>query len=317
MQIFKNFNKFPKYKNQEINISIGSYDGIHIGHQSIIEKLLSYPGKRGIITFSPHPLKVIYPDIQFSLLTTIYEKIEILLKEDLDFVFILNFNKELASIGAVDFIENILIKKLRVTNIVIGENFKFGHKAEGTAKFLYKCGKKYGFGVDIVSALKKDGIIVSSTAIRNLIVMGEIEKANRLLGYNYKIYGKVIRGDGRGSKKLGFPTANLSVPKDKLLPQEGVYVVAVSYLDEKYGGVLSIGKNPTFSKQRTSIEVHILNFRKNLYNKTLKLGIISRLRSQQKFETDEELSNQIKKDIEMAKVKLEKRGIFFKNKLPQ
>lgn len=310
MQIFKSFNKFPKYKNQEINVSIGSYDGIHIGHQSVIEKLTSYSGKKGIITFSPHPSKVIYPDIKFSLLTTLDEKIEILLKKDLDFIFIMNFNKELASINASDFIEKILIEKFRISNIVIGENFRFGYKGEGSAEFLYKYGKKHGFGVNIVNAIKKDGIVVSSSAIRNLINMGEIEKANRLLGYNYKINGKVIKGDGRGGKRIGFPTANLSINKEKLIPKEGVYVVLINFLENRYAGVLSIGKNPTFGKKNISVEVHILNFKKNLYNKTIKLEIISRLRNQQKFENDEELRIQIERDIKKAKAKLEKIGIL-------
>lgn len=287
-------------------VTIGNFDGVHLGHQRLFEfvkrKAAEIKGKSVVVTFNPHPIKVLFENHPLKLITTIEDKLRLIENSKIDITVLIPFTKEFAQIEAEDFVKNILLAKLNAKWIVIGYDYKFGKGRKGNYELLRQLGELYGFKVTVVNAYKKRGKILSSTAVRNALYEGNVCEAAQFLGRAYHIDGEVIKGAGRGSSVLGYPTANIK-PKQEIIPKVGVYAVKVTIpeLSKTFKGVANIGKNPTFGNQALSYEVHILDFKGELLGKTLRLHFIARLRDEKKFNSPEELKDSIARDIERAK----------------
>lgn len=288
----------------ETAITIGAFDGIHLGHKALFQETLkiahTFNLEPIVVTFDPHPRRVIQPHLSFKLLTTLEEKLELIEKEGLQKIAILPFTRALAELSPDLFVEKYLVDYLKARYVIVGFNFRFGRNRSGDTELLKKLGEKYQFQVKIVPPVIIDEKRVSSSLIRDLISKGEVDKASLFLGRPYFLTGKVIKGKGRG-KLLGFPTANLSVSKEKLIPARGVYAVFAYLHDKKYKGALNIGFNPTFDERELSLEVHLLNFAtsQNLYNQIIRIEFIKYIRSEKKFSSVEELKTQIEKDCQL------------------
>lgn len=298
-------------------LTIGNFDGVHVGHQKIIKKLVEeakrIKGTAVVMTFDPHPQRFFHPEKEFHLLTLCDEKAKIIERFGVQILLCVKFDQSFASLEPEDFIKDILVEKLGVKKIVIGKDYRFGRGKKGDIDLLKKEGKKYGFGVDVVPPVKIKGEVVSSSKIRSFIEKGDVKKAMEFLGRPYSIEGTVVRGTGRGSRILGFPTANI-LSDAELIPQDGVYAVKVRIEGNSEGkkgnrerlfdGVMNIGTNPTFGNQDLTLEVHIIDFNENILNKFIKVYFIERLRKEKKFPSPEALKKAIEKDIEKAKTLL-------------
>ncbi len=304
MDVFLNLDKVPKFKIPVV--TLGTFDGIHLGHQKLIEHLLEkkecFGGTAILATFEPHP-QLILNNRQnpIALLTTLEEKIFILQNFPIDAMIVIPFSKNLAELSGESFIKKILIEKIGLKDIVIGYDHAFGKNRSGNAETLRKMGAEYGFSVNVVEPVSLDGQIVKSTAIRQALENGEVEQANRFLGRPYSFSGTVVKGVGRGKNHL-FPTANIHLnhPK-KLIPADGVYVVQVEWFGRRLPGIANIGMRPTFSEQERAIEVHLLDFNENIYGQFLEIKILKRLRKEKKFDSIEALRTQIQMDIAEAR----------------
>jgi len=279
-------------------VTIGVFDGLHKGHILLLKTVLRYAkrikGKSVVITLWPHPQKekLIYP---------ISQRLNFLERLGIDFCFVLKFNQILKNISAKKFIEEILLKITNPRYIIVGRNFRFGKNALGDIELLKKFSLRYRFTVKAISPLKINNKIISSTYLRSLLKKGKIEELNRYLHFPFRIFGRVIKGEGR-AKILGFPTANLLV-ENEILPNFGVYIVKVRFLNRVYPAVCYIGTKPTFrknNKKNVSIEVHIPNFKNSLYRKNLEVEFIKKLRPQRRFLGTLKLIERIKKDVEIS-----------------
>jgi len=286
-------------------ITIGTFDGVHLGHRELIRQLVSGAhcvGKRAIvITFFPHPSEILGGE-NGPLYLTIPSERECLLKHlGVDIVITQDFNSELAHKTAGEFI-NIIYQKTPFRNLIIGHDFRFGLNRTGDLKLLQKLGKELGFNIKVVQPFRIDDKIVSSSLIRCLLKQGNVQMAADMLGRHYVIEGSVIHGDGRG-KHIGIPTANISVWPKQFLPKIGVYSVRVSLEEYNYPAVLSIGMRPTFyqSSSEQTIEAHILDFHRDIYGKTLKVEFIQFLREEKRYESAEQLIQQIQRDIQQTR----------------
>ena len=291
-------------KNLNFNIPIvariGAFDGIHIGHQEIISNIVQQAkienSKSALITFYPLP-KVFFTRENFEILP-IYKKIDILSKFNLDYLVIIRFNDKFASMTSKDFIEDLVIKKLNIKSLTVGEDFKFGHNQTGNINELKDYADKGFFSLNIERKHTLNEERVSSSSIRKSIIDNEILKSSKMLGRPYSISGKIIHGDKRGSE-IGFPTANIKLKPNILL--SGVYAV-FTYIDgKKYYAIANIGYKPTFNGNTYLFEAHIFNLSNNLYGKRLEFNIVSKIRDTKKFSGIEELKKNIKKDINEAK----------------
>jgi riboflavin kinase/FMN adenylyltransferase len=286
----------------ETVITIGSFDGIHLAHKALFEETKKLANllnvKPVVVSFDPHPRTVLFPESNLKLLTTLEEKLYLLSLLEIENLVLIPFTKTLSELSHDLFVQEYIVDKIKAKGIIVGSNFRFGKFRKGDVDYLNKVAKKYNFIVKAIPSIMLNGVIISSSAIRNLIEKGNIESANELLGRPYLIMGKVIKGKGRG-KEIGYPTANLEVSPLKLLPPSGVYAVWVILNGEKLKGALNIGKRPTFGEKEISIEVHIFNFNKNIYGKTLKIEIIKRIRDEKKFPSIENLKIQIEKDCKL------------------
>lgn len=301
MQIFYSIKDLKKNKNTVL--TLGTFDGIHPGHLKIIGRLVSCSKEKGcrnvVITFYPHPRTILGNDNSVKMLTTQGEKIELLEKLGVENLLIINFTKEFASLSAEDFIYDYLINGIGLTEIVLGHDHHFGKGRRGNAELLQKIADKEGFIVTKAEAFMIDGEAVSSTKIRNAIAEGDIIRANKLLGRNYEFSGIVVGGDKRG-RELGFPTANIKLSsQEKLLPASGVYAVKVMVENERHTGLLSIGNRPTFYNQGELVsEVYIYDFNREIYGAKVTTELVERLRGEVKFNSAEELINQMNTDKE-------------------
>jgi len=304
MRIIKNnITKIPK---SDFNIAtIGSFDGIHIGHKKILQTLTKIAkknnGKSILITFWPHPRYVLKKNNDFKLLTSLEEKIKLFEKNKIDILYIVDFSLKFSKVSANKFIENILLEKLKINCLLIGYNNNFGRNREGNIRYLEENKKK--FDIDIISIPKQsvDKISISSTKIREYLNNGKISSANRLLGRKYSINGKVVRGNGIG-RKINFPTANIEIDEPKkLLPKSGVYAVEVILNKKIYLGMLNIGYNPTIKNEKKSIEVNIFEFSEDIYNNKISINFIRRIRNEKKFKNLNELKKQLIKDKKKVK----------------
>jgi riboflavin kinase/FMN adenylyltransferase len=304
MKVVRGLEDIPR-EFRDAYVTIGNFDGVHLGHIPILKKIIEEAHgenrKALVITFDPHPKKVLHPDIKpFYLITTLEEKIQLLEEVGIDGVILLPFSLEFSKISAEAFVNQILWYTLHIRKIFVGHDYSFGKNKVGNVTFLANKGKKFGFGVEVFSAVKFGDETISSTRLRYAILNGNVKMAMRLLGRPYIISGTVIPGKSRGTA-LGIPTANIK-PEKELIPAEGVYAVIVQLEDNRYRGVLNIGFNPTFSDNERSIEVYILDFSENIYGKSVKVFFIDRIRDEVKFDTPEQLVGQIKQDVEQALV---------------
>uniref|UniRef100_A0A7V3ZUE7 Riboflavin biosynthesis protein n=1 Tax=candidate division WOR-3 bacterium TaxID=2052148 RepID=A0A7V3ZUE7_UNCW3 len=298
-------------------LTIGGFDGVHFAHQIIIEKLLKNKENLktvgGLVTFEPLPYLYFHPNFHF-LLTPFLEKVKILETLGLDFVFVYNFDNFFANLEPLMFL-NKLKNDLLPKKIIVGNDFRFGRNREGDINLLKNFCENENILIEILPPIKKTGIEVKSTTIREKLILGNIRIANLLLGREYSIKGKVVKGKGRGSL-LGYKTANLELlDNKKLIPADGVYACKVKIADDDkiYLGVLNIGERPTFSEKERNIEVHILNFEKNILGKELEIFFIQRIRPEFKFEDVEKLKKKIKEDIEVSVKIFKKERIWEEN----
>jgi riboflavin kinase/FMN adenylyltransferase len=294
----------PEIK-EKTTVAIGTFDGLHLGHKTVLRRAQLIADQKGhsfvVFTFLDHPAIVTGSKKVPLLLTTSEEKISLLEHFQIDYCIIPNFDRELSLLTPEEFIEKVLMEKLKAQNICVGFNFFFGHKAAGNGETLKQLSTKYGYQAEIVEPVMYDGQTVNSSVIRKLLSDGEIEKAEHLLGYPYFLKGVVVKGKGIGRSVLGIPTANVAVSPRKLLPKNGVYSCEVKVRDEKHIGVVNLGTRPTFDNGTQSIEVHILNFSDDIYEESLELNFKTFLREERKFDGIEQLKQQILADIEQCK----------------
>lgn len=284
-------------------LTIGVFDGVHLGHKSLISELIKRAKQKGlqsgVVTFKQHPRRVINPGNEIQFLTNLQLKIKLLKDEGVDFVIPLNFTKEIADINASDFI-SLLQKYLKMQGLLVGPDFALGSNRKGDIPFLKRLSESMNFEFDTIPPFKNSIGIISSTSIRNALSTGDMEKACHLLGRYFSIEGEVIQGTGTG-KKIGFPTANLDVDSEQALPLEGIYATRTLFDGQCHDSVTFFGKRVTFGDTRRTIETHLIDYDKDLYHKNIKIDIIYRLRSEIKFESADELAKQIGKDIIAAK----------------
>lgn len=284
-------------------LTLGNFDGVHLGHQKIFEMVQNRARETGgtsiVLTFDPHPQRVLFPGKEFYLLNTFEEKIRILEDIGIDVVICVAFTREFANKSPYEFVKEVLHEQLDVEEVYVGYDSTFGKGREGSPQELKYLGGKFGFKVAIVPPIALKGKPVSSTRIRELLKEGDVEDAALLLNRRYSIDGEVIRGKAWG-KKLGFPTANLKLHHE-LIPKDGIYIVQVLWRNKTFKGALNIGTNPTFHDGKLSIEVHILDFNQNVYGERLKVIFHKRIRDELTFSAVQELIDQIAKDVEVAR----------------
>jgi len=301
MKVIKDISEIER--NDETVLTIGTFDGVHKGHQEIIKKVVKISKEDSlrslIITFYPHPRKVINPNSNISLLTTQEEQIDLLRQLGVDNLLKINFTKEFSEITSYQFIKEYIVKRIGVKKIVIGHDHHFGKSREGNVDFLKSVSTEFGFDVVEVTPFEMDSVLVSSSVIRKELQNGNILLVNKMLGRNYFFIGNVVNGDGRG-RKLGYPTANIKLEdEDKALPMLGIYAVFIFIDGLKFNGLLSVGKRPTFYNDGKIIpEVYIYDFQDDIYGKKVKIEILERIRGEEKFNSPEELINQMNLDKE-------------------
>lgn len=286
-------------------VTIGTFDGVHIGHQKIIKRLVNLAKEKNlqavVLTFFPHPRMVLQKDADIKLINTIDEKALLLEKFGIDQLVVKKFTQEFSRLTALEFVRDILVNKLKTKHIIIGYDHHFGRNRNANIKDLQEFGETYEFEVIEISAQEIDEVAVSSTKIRKALSEGDLEMANTYLGYNFMLTGMVVKGNGLG-KQIEFPTANLSIEESyKLIPKNGVYVVEAQHDNRTLYGMMNIGMKPTVSQNNErSIEVHFFNFEQTLYGKKLQIDVLKRLRDEQKFESINLLKQQLFQDKEHA-----------------
>ena len=298
MRIFDNLKSYSSKK--ESILTIGTFDGVHIGHNKILKRLIQDSKKNNlsslVMTFFPHPRMILNKSHDIKMIDTISEKINLLEKTGLDNLIIHPFDNNFSKIRAKEFVEEILVKKLKIKEIIIGYDHKFGKDREASVEDLKKFGQDYMFNVKEIPAEEIDSIAISSTKIRNAILNGEIEKCNKFLGRNFILTGKVVYGEGLG-KKIDFPTANIEIKETyKIIPKNGVYLVKTKINSNTYFGMMNIGIRPTVGGRNKSLEIHFFNFKDNIYGKNVSIEIIKKIRDEEKFSSIDQLKIQLKKD---------------------
>jgi riboflavin kinase/FMN adenylyltransferase len=295
----------------ETLITIGVFDGVHLGHKFLISKLVNLAARQhllsGIVTFRQHPRDLLAPKNKLLFLCNVEERVQLLKNEGVDIVVPLTFNRELAKVSARDFV-SLLQKHLKMRGLVIGPDFSLGHNREGNAEMLRALGAEMGFSVTVVAPKTIDGEVASSTVIRQALAEGDMEKVTRLLGRPFSLKGTVARGEHRGTG-LGFPTVNLKIDAKMALPPDGVYATRAYIEEQEYQAMTNIGLRPTFgdNNERT-IESFILNYNQDVYGKAVKIELIQRLREEKTFASIEELKQQIAEDVKRGSAILNTQG---------
>lgn len=285
-------------------VTIGNFDGVHIGHQRLIARVRDLAAGFGlpsvVITFEPHPLRFFTGKKTPPFITLYEQRSELIRALGIDHLLCLEFNQELASMSPEDFVRRILVEGLHVRELVIGYDYAFGKGRGGNYSLLTRLGQQWGFGVEQLEPVMVDQAIVSSTRIRDLVEAGDVWAAKPLLGRFYRVSGTVVHGQNRGGRLLGFPTANMHLV-DELFPKTGVYCCWAELDGELHQAVANIGYNPTFGNDVLSVEVHIMDLNEDLYGRALKVHFVQRLRGERKFSGLDELKAQIGKDITLAR----------------
>ncbi len=308
MQVEEELAKLSPEK--DMLLTIGVFDGVHLGHRYLISQLKGLARKQGclsgVVTFSQHPQEVLSPQTRLPFLTDLEQRIDLLKSEGVEAVIPLSFTPELASLSARQFL-SLLKKYLRMRGLVVGPDFALGQNREGNADTLRQLGQEMGFTVTVVPPITINGEVVSSTAVRKALAEGDMKRVQDLVGRPFSLHGRIVTGAGRGVK-LGFPTANLDVTPEQALPADGVYA-SQAYLDDQiYPAMTNIGKNPTFGSNQRTVESYILDYHRDLYGQELTIDFIERLRGEKKFDTPEELKKQIAEDVKRGKAILKTRG---------
>ncbi len=297
MKVFNSIYSFVSSK--KTIITIGTFDGVHLGHQSILKKITSDNKKEYtsvLLTFFPHPRIALQQDNEIKLLSTIKEKTKLLEYFQLENLIIHPFDKNFSELNPEEFVSEVLVKQLNVYKIVIGYDHRFGKNRAADIHDLIAFGKKYGFEVEQINAKEINEIAVSSTKIRKALMDGNIKLANKYLGYPFIITGFVVNGKKLG-RTLGFPTANINIEENyKLLPKNGVYLAKSKIENIEYFGMMNIGNNPTIGENKQSVEIHFFNLNEDLYNKEIQISILEHIREEKKFNTLDELKDQLGKD---------------------
>jgi len=284
-------------------VTLGNFDGVHLGHRELFRTLwkrsraLKCPAV--VCTFNPHPLKFLFPERAPKLLNTLEEKRRLIAASHIDYLLEIPFTHEFATMTPEQFIDDILVGRLQVAELVVGYDYAFGKGRRGNAEFLKSYGEAAGFKVHVLQPVSADGVAYSSTRIRDLIAAGRVADVVAILGRQYNLEGEVVHGFQRG-RQMGFPTANLKTDKE-LIPAAGVYVVKVRFNGQEYGGVVNLGKRPTFTDGHATIEVHLLDYSGDLYGQTLRMYFVERLREEKKFNSCEELADAIADDVLKAR----------------
>ena len=303
MKVTHDYSQFSSTK--KTIVTIGTFDGVHIGHQKIISQLLNASKNKNetsvLLTFFPHPRMVLQKDSNIKLINTIDEKINLLEKIGLEELIIHPFNREFSRLTALEFVRDILVHKLNISKLIIGYDHHFGKNREGNFEQLLEYGGMFDFEVEEIPAQNINDISVSSSKIRTALIDGDIERANKYLDYNFMLSGKVVAGNNLGSK-INFPTANIHIEQDyKLIPKNGVYIVKSIILSVAYFGMLNIGNRPTIDGKQQTIEVHFFNFDKNIYEENIQIELLKFIRDEEKFESIDALKNQLVEDEIMIK----------------
>lgn len=286
-------------------VTIGTFDGVHVGHQKIIKRLIETAKKDHllsvVLTFFPHPRMVLQNDADIKLINTITERQDILDNLGLDCLFIKTFTKDFSRWSAEDFVQKLLVNQLHAKKVIIGYDHHFGRNRSANIDDLKTYGEQYHFEVEEISAQEIDDVSVSSTKIRNALLEGDIATANSYLGYYFMLNGKVVKGKGIG-KNIGYPTANLSIEEAyKLIPKQGVYIVQSTINGNRVFGMMNIGQNPTINEdQNQTIEIHFFNFKSSIYDLELKIEILHRIRDEKKFDSIDALREQLNNDKDTA-----------------
>lgn len=286
-------------------VTSGTFDGLHFGHEKILKKIVdeahSINGKSVVVTFWPHPRFILHPEEQtLKLLSTFDEKAHLLRHVGIDYLIKVRFTKEFSQTSSEEFIQKLLVDKLKTKKLIIGYDHRFGKNREGSFEYLKENADRFGFEVQEIPRQDIDDVGVSSTKIRNALFGGQVDIAHDYLGRYYDVTGVVTEGKKIGTK-LGFPTANITVEEDyKLIPADGVYAVFVKIDEKRYSGMLNIGLRPTVDGHSKVVEVNIFDFSQEIYGETITIEFVKKLRDEKKFESLEHLKSQLKKDKEIA-----------------
>ncbi len=301
-------NKNEKLNEKQTIVGLGNFDGIHIGHATIINTIINYSKITGlkslVYTFERHPESVIRRGIMKPIITTNKQKIEILAKTELDILYLDDFTDEFSTMDAATFVKKVVVDKLRAKHVVVGYNYRFGYKGKGTVDELRSLGEEYGFGITIIPPIKSGRMVVSSSLIRQKIAEGDIDSAYNLLGRHFSITGFVQPGKRIGHQ-LGVPTANIHPKPYLILPPNGVYYTKTLLHDKLYSSITNMGVNPTVNYKNPDpteriMETHILNFDQNIYNEYIEVFFIKKIRDEKKFANTDELAVQLAMDIEQV-----------------
>jgi riboflavin kinase/FMN adenylyltransferase len=302
MKHFTNLLQLPKRLPSPF-ITIGNFDGVHLGHQEILRRVVAEAraaaGCSIVVTFDPHPLRILLPESAPPLILTPQQKLTALAEHGIDMTLVLRFDDALARWSPRQFIEKVLVDRVSARKVFVGSNFVFGYQQRGTVEVLQHLGAEFGFAVESIPQFTWRRTRVSSTLIRGFIREGHVAEANRLLGRYFALEGKVVSGAGRG-RKLAVPTLNLA-PENELIPKPGVYVTHTSFLGGNFPSVTNVGIRPTFNESDLSFESHLLNPMENEAPDRLSLAFLHRLRDEKKFSSTEELKDQIGRDVQAAK----------------
>lgn len=306
MRVVKGLSQLEKV-NQPIFLTLGNFDGLHLGHRKIIEELIRRSkvskGQSVVVTFEPHPRKVLEPQKPLYLITSMQHRIKLLRDLGVDFTVVLHFNDAFANINADSFIQDLLFPKLEFSELIVGRNYVFGKDRLGDAKLLERLSREMGFRIDFVDPVKMDHQFISSSLLRQLIRGGQLKKASQLLGRPFSVFGTVIRGRGIGSE-IGYRTANLDL-EGIILPPRGVYAVEVDLGKEKCIGLANVGVRPTFEDgdQQDRLEVHLIDFNHEIYGNQMEVIFMEKIRDEIKFESQDRLRDQIQVDVESVRAK--------------
>lgn len=304
MKIYSHINEFKKIK--DAVLTIGTFDGVHIGHQKIISRLNEVAQNKGgetvVLTFFPHPRMILHPDdLNIKLISTMNEKAELLENQGIDHLIITPFTRDFSNLSPQEYIKNVLVEKIGTSHIIIGYDHRFGKDRSGGLKDLQDCAEELGYEVEEIPKQDIDDVTISSTKIRNALLKGDVKTAENFLGYSFYLNGKVIKGDKIG-RTIGFPTANLFIEEPyKLIPNDGVYAVSINFKSGKFNGekakgMAYIGHRPTINGMTRNIEVNIFDFSNDIYSETIRLNFLEHLRDDKKFNSLDELKEQLKKD---------------------
>jgi riboflavin kinase/FMN adenylyltransferase len=287
-------------------VALGFFDGIHVGHRALIDEMIKIAKEKNLesclVTFRQHPLTLVFPKFAPKLISSNDEKINVLDQMDIDKLIFIDFTEEIMNFEPEEFIREVLVKRLSAKIIVVGFNYNFGKKGKGTPELLVKLKEKYGYDVLVVNPVEKDGHIISSTFIRNLVVNGKVEQIEKYLGRKFSVMGEVVRGKGLG-RQYAIPTANITVEDEHILPDAGVYYTNIIVKGVKYEGLTNIGYNPTFENHPFSVETYIYDFDEDIYGETVELIFNKKIRKEKKFTNLPDLIKQIRHDIQTVEKK--------------